>query len=86
MINCREATRLISQSLDVNLPWHRRLVLKLHLLYCLWCRRYAAQLRFLRQAARRFPPEALADSTQKLTAEEKQQMCTRLRQKTPSDQ
>jgi hypothetical protein len=80
MINCREATRLISQSMDAKLPWHRRLVMKVHLLYCIWCRRYAAQLRFLRQATRQLPPETLAAPPQKLSAAEKEKLRTRLRE------
>ena len=74
MLNCRQATRLISQSLDAKLPWHRRLGMKVHLLYCVWCRRYAAQLKFLRSATKELPPEALDAAPQKLSSEEKEQM------------
>ena len=28
MLNCREATRLISQSMDAKLPWPRRLAMR----------------------------------------------------------
>ena len=78
MLNCRQATRLISQSLDAKLPWHRRLQMKVHLLYCVWCRRYAAQLKFLRRATRELPPEDLDAAPQKLSSEEKEQMNARL--------
>jgi hypothetical protein len=80
MLNCREATRLISQSMDVKLPFHRRLMLRVHLLYCVWCRRYAAQLQFLRQATREIPPETLAAPLRKLSSKEKEQMRTRLQE------
>ena len=80
MLNCRQATRLISQSLDAKLPWHRRLQMKVHLLYCAWCRRYAAQLKFLRRATRELPPEALDAAPQKLSSEEKEQMNARLKE------
>jgi hypothetical protein len=80
MLNCREATRLISQSLDAKLPWHRRLALRFHLLYCIWCRRYAAQLQFLRMAARGLPPEALYAPSAKLSSEEKEKMRARLQE------
>jgi len=80
MLNCRQATRLISQSLDAKLPWHRRLQMKVHLLYCVWCRRYAAQLKFLRKATRELPPEALDAAPQKLSSEEKEQMNSRLQE------
>ncbi len=80
MLNCRQATRLISQSLDAKLPWHRRLQMKVHLLYCVWCRRYAAQLKFLRRATRELPPEALDAAPQKLSSEEKEQMNARFQE------
>jgi hypothetical protein len=79
MLNCRHATRLISQSMDARLPWHRRLALRIHLAYCVWCRRYAAQLRFLRQAAGQLPPES-SQSAHKLSDEEKQKMQARLKE------
>jgi len=80
MLNCRQATRLISQPLDAKLPWHRRLQMKVHLLYCVWCRRYAAQLKFLRRATRELPPEALDAAPQKLSSEEKEQMNARFQE------
>ena len=80
MLNCRQAIRLISQSLDAKIPWHRRLQMKMHLLYCVWCRRYAAQLKFLRRATRELPPEALDAAPQKLSSEEKEQMNARLKE------
>jgi len=80
MLNCRQATRLISQSLDAKLPWHRRLAMKVHLLYCVWCRRYAAQLKFLRRATRELPSEAVDAAPQKLSSEEKEQMNSRLQE------
>jgi hypothetical protein len=80
MLNCREATRLISQSMDARLPWHRRLAMRVHLLYCVWCRRYAAQLQFLRKATRELPPEALDATAQKLSSEEKEKMRARIKE------
>ena len=80
MLNCREATRLISQSLDAKLPWRRRLAMRVHLLYCVWCRRYATQLKFLRKATMELPPEALDAEPQKLSTQEKEQMNARLRE------
>jgi hypothetical protein len=38
--------------MDARLLWHQRLAVRLHLLYCVWCRRYAAHIKFLRKAAR----------------------------------
>jgi hypothetical protein len=80
MLNCRQATRLISQSMDTSLPWPRRLAVRFHLLYCVWCRRYAAQLKILRKAAKQLSPEDMALSSHHLSREAKEQMQTRLQQ------
>ena len=52
---CHEATRLLSQGMDHPLPWHVRLRLRLHFAGCVWCRRYAKQLRQIRFFSRMFP-------------------------------
>ena len=64
--------------MDAKLPWYRRLAVRFHLLYCVWCRRYAAQIQFLRQAAKALPSEAANPSAPKLSDEAKDQMRQRL--------
>jgi hypothetical protein len=53
MIDCREASRLISQNADRPLPLGRRLQLRLHLLVCDACTNFSRQVRVLREALRR---------------------------------
>lgn len=53
--NCRQASRLQSDALDRPLSTPQHIGLRIHLLLCRWCRRYGAQLRFLRQASRKNP-------------------------------
>jgi len=53
MIDCREASRLISQNADRPLPLGRRLQLRLHLLVCDACTNFSRQVRHLRQALKR---------------------------------
>jgi hypothetical protein len=60
--------------MDARLPWHQRLAVRFHFLYCVWCRRYAAQLKFLRQAAKGLAAESADASAPKLSAEAKEQM------------
>ena len=79
MLNCREATRLISQSMDTKLSWPRRLSIRVHLLYCVWCRRYARQLEFLRKATKHMPPTSTDPDSRSLSPEEKDQLRARLR-------
>ena len=78
MLNCRQVTRLVSQAMDAKLPWHRRLGVRLHLLYCVWCRRYAAQLQFLRRASRGLAAQVPEAPAQQLSSHAKQQMVTRM--------
>lgn len=53
MLTCKEASRLVSESLDHRLRLTDRLGLRIHLLICRACERFAAQAQFLRRAARR---------------------------------
>ena len=50
MLNCKEATALMSQAQDRPLSRAERLRLRLHLLFCRGCRRFNAQMTFLRRA------------------------------------
>ena len=54
MISCREASRLLSDSMDSPLPLSRRMGLRLHLLVCHVCRRVVRQVRGLEAAFRGF--------------------------------
>jgi hypothetical protein len=74
MLNCRQVTRLVSQSMDARLPWFQRLGVRFHLLYCVWCRRYASQVQFLRKAVKGFPAEAAEEAPPTLSAEAKAKM------------
>jgi Putative zinc-finger len=53
MLSCKETTRLVSQGLDRDLAFGVRVALRVHLAYCLGCRRAGRQMRFLRRAVRR---------------------------------
>lgn len=48
MLNCKQASQLISQSLDRPLSFSERLQLKVHLLMCDACRRFKQQLNLLK--------------------------------------
>lgn len=54
MMNCKQATQLMSQSQDRELSKRERLALRLHLLICKGCNNYNKQLAFIRQAMQRF--------------------------------
>ena len=52
MFNCREVTRLVSVSLDRELPLYQRMGLRFHLLMCKFCGRYRKQLLIMRETMR----------------------------------
>jgi len=52
MLSCREVTRLVSESLDRELPLRQRMSMKMHLMMCKLCSRYSKQLAGLREAVR----------------------------------
>ena len=52
-ITCKEAARLLSQSMDARLPLWQRVRLRLHLAICDACTNFSRQLRLLRRALRR---------------------------------
>jgi hypothetical protein len=47
MLSCKEATRLVSEKLDRELPFRQRLGLRLHVLMCRGCSWYARQVTML---------------------------------------
>ena len=52
MYNCKEVTRMVSESLDRKLPLHQRMGIRVHLFMCKFCSRYRKQLLILREAMR----------------------------------
>ena len=53
MLNCREATKMISDGLDRPLTRRQRLKLRLHVMMCSACRAYRRQLERLHALFRR---------------------------------
>ena len=54
MLSCKEATRLVSESMDHALPLDKRIGVRIHLLMCRFCARYERQLLLIREIVRRF--------------------------------
>ena len=61
LLNCKQATHLLSEALDRPLSLGERLELKLHLKICTGCRRYQQQMGFIRQACRGLSSEMSSD-------------------------
>ena len=62
MLNCRDATKRISESLDKPLPVFARMELKLHLWMCRFCARFEKQMLFLRVIFKRYEKQTQAES------------------------
>lgn len=52
MFNCKDISRLVSESMDRRLSWRQRLGIRFHLLMCRYCTRYQKQLLLLRRLLR----------------------------------
>jgi len=61
MFNCKEVSRLVSESLDRKLPLYQRIGVRVHLLMCKFCRRFEQQLMLIRKTLR---VEALYEDTE----------------------
>ena len=54
-LSCHEASRLASEALDRELTRRERWALRIHMLLCAACRKFASQLRFLRLVVAKLP-------------------------------
>jgi len=54
LVNCREASRLLSRAQEHPLSAGEWLRLRLHIVGCLACQRVELQMRFLRRAMQRY--------------------------------
>ncbi len=55
MLRCREISKLVSESMERDLPLRRRMEVRMHLMMCRLCSGFARQARLLRRAARENP-------------------------------
>ena len=78
MINCKEAARLSSESHDRSLTLRERVSLRIHLLRCQLCARYAHQLKFLRDICARVDEEPAGNT--ELSDDARERIQERLKQ------
>ena len=62
-IDCKEMSRLISESQELTLPAEQRIRMRLHLVICETCRNVIEQFDFLRRAMRQIDQSAPVGST-----------------------
>jgi len=71
MLTCKQASQLISQSLDCPLTWSERVQLRFHLFICTACRHFKQQLNQLLIAIQQLKNETVLDQTIRLPIEAK---------------
>lgn len=64
MLNCKNVTRLYSESQERTLSLSERMSLKLHVLMCSGCRSFGQQMPILRQVVRAYAKGAKERSNQ----------------------
>ncbi len=57
MLSCKELTEIATDYLEQDLPWRKRLSVRVHLWMCRHCRRYLDQMRTVIELLRRLPKE-----------------------------
>lgn len=54
MLSCKEVTHLLSESQDRKLTLAEKMHLEMHLTMCKGCKNFKSQMRFLREACKRY--------------------------------
>lgn len=80
LLNCRHVSSLLSQEQDKSCTPTRPWALRIHLLMCGSCRRYAQQLGWLRQTMQKIPAE---ENVGALTLPARERIRARLKQNGP---
>jgi len=52
MLNCKQASELMSLAMDTQLSFGKKMSLKLHVMMCHGCSNFMSQISFLRKAGR----------------------------------
>ena len=54
MLSCKEVTHLLSESQDRKLALAEKMHLEMHLAMCKGCKNFKGQMKFLREACKRY--------------------------------
>lgn len=54
MMNCKHATKLMSQEKDSSLSLKQRIELRFHIMMCSGCRNYNKQMAFIRKTMQQY--------------------------------
>jgi Putative zinc-finger len=76
MLSCKQASQLISQSLDRKLTTGERFALKFHLFICKYCKNFSQQLQTIRVALKASLSAIENDSTIEMPRQAKNRIAT----------
>jgi len=79
MLTCKQASQLISQSLDHPLSWYELMQLRLHLMMCGACNRFRKQLNVLLVGLRKIRTNIENDSAIQLPLDAKTRIVEKLK-------
>ncbi len=71
MLNCKQTSQLVSQSLDRRLTWQERFAVKVHLWICKYCRRFSRQLLAVRSGLQRMTQSVEENTDLQMPSESK---------------
>ncbi|WP_043316324.1 zf-HC2 domain-containing protein [Microbulbifer sp. HZ11] len=69
MMNCKQATRLLSERMERELSPREKLGLKVHLMMCRGCRNFGRQMGTLRDLAKAYAKSDAGQRTDKQSAD-----------------
>jgi Putative zinc-finger len=71
MLNCKQTSQLVSQSLDRRLTLQERFAVRVHLLICKYCKRFSQQLLAMRLGLQRMTKSVEEDTQLHMPSESK---------------
>lgn len=78
MLSCKQTSLLVSQSLDRPLTWRERWAVRVHLLICVYCRRFTQQLKLIRRYMERWQQQVAEGEDIQLSLSAKERITQQL--------
>jgi Putative zinc-finger len=85
MLNCKQASHLLSQSMERKLPLWQRLSLRIHLMLCDACAQFSLQLETLRLAMEQLGRKFVNDDSLTLPDEARRRIALAMARRSKSD-
>jgi hypothetical protein len=86
MLDCKQASQLISQSLDSPLTLRERIALQLHLIICKYCKKFSQHLQSMRLAIKKMTTSIENDDKIEIPAAAKNRITSLINAGLPSNQ